>query len=541
MRNGLLKCAGALVAGVGAAWAGGPVPTMLPPPAAAVKPASPASAAPAAIADGVKTAAGDQAAVVRPARTASNPTIIKAAALGQPVGGRPVLTFQEAGTAPVIEIVTPAPAASAPIRSAPIGSAPIGSAPISSAPARSAPAASAPAATGAATSAATGAAADAPPALSHFPENGDEACIDHREPCGPPGRAWVSAEYLLWWLRGSATPPLVTTGPATGGGLPGSLGAPGTVVLFGGDRDDDDPYSGFRVTAGLWCDDCRTHGIEASYFHIFPRSNDFSLNSDRVPVIARPFINTGTGAPDVEFVAFPGLVTGNIRIDQETRLQGADVNYICNLCCTCTGRTDIFAGVRYLELSDHLDIVEDVLVDPSVPGIGGARIIVADSFATRNSFYGGQIGVRREIWRDRFFVSGTAKLALGSTHQVVDINGSTTIIVPGGAPTTVRGGLLALSSNIGHYDRDRFSVVPEIGINVGMQVSDRLRVFGGYNFLYWTNVVRAGEQIDLVLNPNLIPTSGSFGTPGGPARPAFNFNESNFWAHGINVGVELRF
>src|SRR5262245_14728358 len=33
------------------------------------------------------------------------------------------------------------------------------------------------------------------------------------EVCGPPGRCWVSAEYLLWWIRSANTPPLVTTSP----------------------------------------------------------------------------------------------------------------------------------------------------------------------------------------------------------------------------------------------------------------------------------------------------------------------------------------
>ena len=32
--------------------------------------------------------------------------------------------------------------------------------------------------------------------------------------CGPPGRVWAEAEFLLWWQRGFAVPPLVTTSPA---------------------------------------------------------------------------------------------------------------------------------------------------------------------------------------------------------------------------------------------------------------------------------------------------------------------------------------
>jgi hypothetical protein len=385
------------------------------------------------------------------------------------------------------------------------------------------------------------------PATLGAPAVCDEACEAFREPCGPPGNVWVSGEYLLWWLRGPSNPALVTTGPAGATPLPGAIGTPGTVVLFGNGRDDDNPNSGFRVTAGMWLDDCRTHGIEANYFQLFPRSNDFNASSDGSTVLARPFtdVTTGTPIPNVEFPAAPGLATGSIRIDQDTQLLGTEFNYICNLCCTCDclgySRVDAFVGFRYLQLRDRLDIVEDVLVDPSVPGIGGQRIIVQDSFHSRNHFYGGQIGIRGERRRDRLFVNGTAKLALGSTHQTVDINGNTRFISPTGAQRVEQGGLLALSSNIGHYDRNRFSVIPELGVNVGVQATDNLRVFVGYNFLYWTNVVRAGEQIDPVLNRTLIPTSAAFGAPGGPARPAFNFRESDLFAHGINLGVELRY
>ena len=48
-----------------------------------------------------------------------------------------------------------------------------------------------------------------------------------------PDQVWVRGEYLLWWLRGASTPVLVTTGPADAT-LPGAIGSPGTVVLFGG-------------------------------------------------------------------------------------------------------------------------------------------------------------------------------------------------------------------------------------------------------------------------------------------------------------------
>lgn len=81
-------------------------------------------------------------------------------------------------------------------------------------------------------------------------------------------------------------------------------------------------------------------------------------------------------------------------------------------------------------------------------------------------------------------------------------------------------------------------MIPQLGAELGYQVNCNFRAFLGYNFLYWADVVRAAEQIDYTLNPNYIPPST---TATGPERPAFSFHESDFWAHGLNAGVEWRF
>jgi hypothetical protein len=77
--------------------------------------------------------------------------------------------------------------------------------------------------------------------------------------------------------------------------------------------------------------------------------------------------------------------------------------------------------------------------------------------------------------------------------------------------------------------------VPEVGLTVGYQCTDHWRVFGGYNFLYWSSVARAGEQID--------PRVNAFSTliPGSPRVPAFPFHSEDFWAQGLTLGVEYRY
>jgi len=72
---------------------------------------------------------------------------------------------------------------------------------------------------------------------------------------------------------------------------------------------------------------------------------------------------------------------------------------------------------------------------------------------------------------------------------------------------------------------------PQLGVNVGYQLTDNVRAFVGYTFLYWNDVLRPGDQIDRVVNTTQSPVNliGN-GLLVGPARPAPIFRESDFWA-----------
>src|SRR5205823_11587377 len=105
-----------------------------------------------------------------------------------------------------------------------------------------------------------------------------------------------------------------------------------------------------------------------------------------------------------------------------------------------------------------------------------------------------------------------------------------------GATATIPSGLLVLPSNAGHFVRDQFSVVPEVSVNLGMELNSHLRATVGYTYLYWDHVFRPGDQIDRVLNVTQIP--GPAGGSGllGPARPTFPNKDTDFWAYGLTLG-----
>lgn len=367
---------------------------------------------------------------------------------------------------------------------------------------------------------------------------GDSDCRDCFvcvEPCGPPGRFWVQAEYLLWWLKDNPVPPLATVGPVAGLGVPGT---PGTAVILGGEPVDQGTFSGGRFTVGGWFDCCQTCGFEAGYFFLGQSGDDSRVGCPPNAVLARPFFNVNIGAPDWQLACFPGALDGSIRATVNSRLQGAEANAIKNVCCGPCYRFDLLGGFRFLRLDESLTVHEnvEVLADPD-PDVVGTRFRLWDDFGTRNQFYGGQLGGRLEVRRGRLFMNLLGKVALGSTHKTVDINGSTTIQAPGGPAERFRGGLLALPSNIGHYNRDCFAVVPEVGVNVGYQITSSLRGYVGYTFLYWSDVARPGDQVNLRLNPDQFPPAPII--PGAAPRP--RFDSTDFHAHGVNFGLEFRF
>jgi hypothetical protein len=374
---------------------------------------------------------------------------------------------------------------------------------------------------------------------------------------GPPIPTFVvRAEYLQWWTRGYHLPVLVTTGAATTPeAVRGDLGQPDTVVLFGGDRTNQTLQSGARLMAVWNFDPCNECGLDGGYFFLGRRNGVFAADSSQFPVLARPFFNVNIGAQDRELTATPGLLpgdllklTGNVRVDNFTELQGAELNVRKYLCGNCRYSLYGLAGFRYLDLHEGLSITENVVSHAAVGGTTvfdpGNLIVVNDAFNTRNRFYGGQVGLDGELRRGRWFLGGRLQVAVGATQQTIDINGSQTVTTPAGGRSTFVGGLLALPSNIGTSTQNRFSVVPQVGLKVGYNLTDNLRVFACYDFLYWTNVVRPGDQIDTNLNVTQIPnfgTSPAFAPPSNIVRPIVPFATSSYFAHGFSAGLEWRY
>ena len=364
--------------------------------------------------------------------------------------------------------------------------------------------------------------------------------------CGAPGRFYVGAEYLLWWTKGQQLPALVTTG-STADSVPGALGQPSTVELIGNSVVDDKLRSGARFTAGLWINEAQTIGVEGSVFFLQPHATQIVASSDGSTLLARPFFAVGTvtlpdgtqqemAQEDALLVASPGVSFGNVRVSTSNLFWGAEANARLNLCGDCFYRVDLLTGFRYLELKDELGIVS---TSDTIPPSGPTT--VADTFNTINRFYGGQIGAVVDFCRGRWFLDFRGKLALGAISRVAAIDGSTTFMA-GGSTTVVPGGLFAQPTNIGYHTNVAFGVVPEVGVRAGCQITGYLRAYVGYSLIYLAkNVSQPGDQIDRAVNVNQIPALGQLAPLVSDFRPAFTFLNTDFWAQGFQLGLELNF
>jgi hypothetical protein len=462
-----------------------------------------------------------------------------------------------------------------------------------------------------------------------FDQCGDNSC----------NQLWGSAEYLMWWTKGSPIPPLAITGPnpASAGpiigpilfnpgspgfgglqtitGVPGNLGLGSATKVLIDDDIDSHLRSGARFTIGGWISPSGCLGLEGSYFSLLSKTVHVGVASRGNAPLAIPFVDATTGLENGYTLASPGTTNvtrvainttpdvfvnlftnttmdtfgGGVGVTSSSRLQGSEINAVWNSDMDCCVKLQVLAGLRWVQLEEGLGITSFVshnqsdvtLIQPEL-GIAGRVIGTAtttnqfsnisstqttrvDQFDTHNNFYGGQVGVRGEYrWNQLSLIVG-AKVALGEMHETAEILGATSTTVTStldptvgirlagipflvGAGTGVTsttttttasaGGLFAQPFNIGHYSRDAFAVIPEGNIKIGYQLNESLRATVGYTFLYISEVARPGDQIDRGINPALLASPPALGFP---LRPLFGFKGSNYWAQGVDLGLEFQF
>ena len=390
---------------------------------------------------------------------------------------------------------------------------------------------------------------------------------------------WVNADYMLLFAKAQPNRfPLVTSSAPRDAGL---LGRASTLVLVGNRELSYNTISGGRLSAGFFGDADRRYGFEMGGFATEQKTNisEFVTSPTGIPTLARPFIDSSNlRSSTALLIANPGFASGRVTVDTRSQVFSAEANGVVNLYRSEPGRKfvwnlDFLAGYRYLQLEENLtiDSVSNLNIAPTTtpvfaigpngiitqvgtsvtPGSASAAgltvatpgvIGVSDDFKVINRFNGGQVGLRGEARYGMFTVAATGKLAIGLMHEQLLVDGVTTVNDPSRAQTgSAFGGLFANASNIGKYNNDEFAVIPEINVNLGLNVSRGLTAFIGYNFLYIDNVARPGSALNPVVNTATVPFSPNYGSGTRPRVTQTLFTQEEYYLMGVNFGFMLRY
>jgi hypothetical protein len=396
-------------------------------------------------------------------------------------------------------------------------------------------------------------------------------------------RWWFGGDYMLTFVTPQPISfPLLTTSSPNQFGL---LGAPTTIQLI---NDEDVRYSGFsafRLNGGFYGDADRRFGFdistlvtqEADIRRRFTSLQGGGFGPTNIPLLARPFINTNTGAPASLVLANTDIGAGTATFRTSTEIFGIDPAALWNVYRSGPGSrfqssTDFLAGYKFLQIREDLsmesvvnlnqvNVVPIVRIGPfGVPvvigfrinpipiNVGGvptgapATVSITDRFYVSNRFNGGFIGLRNEMRYGMWSLNTTAKFGIGHMHQVLQIQGNTSFantqtLLAG----TSFGGLYANSSNIGKFDNDEFAVIPELSVNVGLNLTRQLSMYVGVTTLYVNRVARPGDQLNPVIDPTVVPFSQFYGLGGSVPGTSTLFNQNEFWLYGVNFGLTFKY
>ncbi len=367
-----------------------------------------------------------------------------------------------------------------------------------------------------------------------------------------PQDGWASFEFLGWWQDGMQLPPLVTTNLSSPA-APGVLGDPGTRILAGGEAYHDEALDGGRFRFGLWLDSCHTWGVGAEYFSLSSSNDLFSASSTGNPVLTRPFYDVVGGFENAQLIAFPDVIDGSVTVHTDSDLVGGGFRFRklrqaeegCSnwFLCGCPehfcSRTELTFGYRFLQLTEGVRISENLTVDSANVTDPAGTFDLYDSFKTKNQFNGFDIGYITRRTRGFWSLETGIRLAVGNTKQTVNIDGQSVINETGQPTLTEPGALLTQTSNIGSYTQNEFAVVPELDLKIGYQMTKQCKLTLGYTAIYWSNVVRPGDQIDLDVHPDLLPPSAPVPFVSN-SHPTFAFDTTDYWVQGLSFGGEYR-
>jgi hypothetical protein len=385
---------------------------------------------------------------------------------------------------------------------------------------------------------------------------------------------YANVEYLLWRLPNAPLPPTQLMVPFTISSLPEFNS---TVAFPDGESFQLGGRSGARFTAGFWLDPSHTCAFEASYFQLERRQNSVISNQVATLPINLTVIQNiqqalATIPPILQIIQVPADVTlpGQLTVvanasHRSADIWGGEVNARSTRCYFGGVCYDLLAGFRMINFEETLAFNETIRLqvgDPVIYQTNGpvslnnlpviplpvrnlrdlVVLTTADMVATRNRYYGAQVGGSFEWWfAERFFLEGQGKLGAGGMVQTVFFEGYTTSTTQAGGTVTVPGGLLSPFTGPFANSRTKYVIVPEFEFKLGFQITPWLRSTIGYNFMWISSVVRPGSQIGLAQNSATVVVSPDAQNSITTIQPTFRYQDTAVYMQGLTAGLEFRY
>lgn len=359
------------------------------------------------------------------------------------------------------------------------------------------------------------------------------------------------ADYLLWWIRGnhSRQGSYIGFAPVSDFVNSGDGSLPNITSLHSPAQSSDyGALSGLRLTLTSYVDEEHSFGVELGWFQFWKQSITNAYTSNGEVLLGPTYFGTD-GTRALILASFPAAVTVNgftlnegrgalVGASSGTSLWGAEANARCRLPSLFLDRIYLLGGVRTLHWGEGIIIDTTSVPLPGSNAFGA--IAVRDSFAALNQFWGGQVGLQARGQYGRFTLDLANKIGVGGIHEQIKVSGET-VIAAGANVTRLTGGVLTQATNIGTYEAGRIAWMNEFTLKGGFNVTDNLRATVGYNVIWLSDVVRAGNAVDAV-DPRAIQILGTYDPTASLTRPAPpTLQESTWWAQGITFGLDVSF
>lgn len=254
-------------------------------------------------------------------------------------------------------------------------------------------------------------------------------------------------------------------------------------------------------------------------------------------------MSPGQGSAALLLGYSPTGAIGSIEADSSTELWGVELNGLFHFFSQPTFRLSALGGVSFTDLSERLSLLFSSILSTQGEFLAAS---IRDHFLTANDVFAGQFGLRGEWSSGWLFASFIVKVGLGAVLQGTHISGNfsdTTSDLYFYYGAGQSGGIFSQPTNSGEHTQVCFEALPAATLRFGVNLLRDLRLSFGYDFLFLSNVLRPGDQIDSAINETQAGAASGGKPPvlTGPARPRLLMHQATYWAQGINAGIEARF